>query len=49
MLVVYIGILAFGMNEFRKTPVGFIPQLDADILLSSRSFRAAQRSRAQTR
>src|SRR5215510_1814606 len=28
MLVVYAGIIAFGLNEFRKTPVGFIPQLD---------------------
>ncbi|MES1179795.1 MAG: efflux RND transporter permease subunit, partial [Hyphomicrobium sp.] len=25
MLVVYAGIIAFGMNEFRKTPIGFIP------------------------
>ncbi len=25
MLVVYGGIIAFGINEFRKTPVGFIP------------------------
>src|SRR5437588_6048871 len=28
MLVVYAGILAFGLNEFRKTPVGFIPAVD---------------------
>jgi multidrug efflux pump subunit AcrB len=27
MLVVYAGVIAFGLNEFRKTPVGFIPQL----------------------
>src|SRR4029079_12753731 len=26
-LVVYAGLLVFGLNEFRKTPVGFIPQL----------------------
>jgi hydrophobe/amphiphile efflux-1 (HAE1) family protein len=28
MLVVYVGIIAYGLNEFRKTPVGFIPQVD---------------------
>jgi hydrophobe/amphiphile efflux-1 (HAE1) family protein len=28
MLLVYAGIIAFGLNEFRKTPIGFIPQLD---------------------
>jgi hydrophobe/amphiphile efflux-1 (HAE1) family protein len=28
MLVVYAGIIALGLNEFRKTPTGFIPQLD---------------------
>ncbi len=33
MLVVYGGVLAFGMNEFRKTPVGFIPQLDVGYLI----------------
>ena len=27
MLVLYAGIIAFGLNEFRKTPVGFIPQV----------------------
>src|SRR2546422_699328 len=27
MLVIYAGILVFGLNEFRKTPVGFIPAL----------------------
>src|SRR6266850_2220689 len=26
MLLVYAGIIAFGLNEFSKTPVGFIPQ-----------------------
>src|SRR6476469_4060888 len=25
MLVIYVVIIAFGLNEFRKTPVGFIP------------------------
>ena len=33
MLVVYAGILAFGLNEFRKTPVGFIPPLDRGFLI----------------
>jgi hydrophobe/amphiphile efflux-1 (HAE1) family protein len=28
MLVVYAGVLAFGLNEFRKAPQGFIPQQD---------------------
>ena len=31
--MVYAGILAFGLNEFRKTPVGFIPQLDRGYLI----------------
>src|SRR6266702_3759267 len=33
MLVVYAGIIAFGLNEFRRTPVGFIPQLDRGYLI----------------
>ncbi|HEY4142178.1 MAG TPA: multidrug efflux RND transporter permease subunit [Pseudolabrys sp.] len=33
MLVVYAGVVAFGLNEFRKTPVGFIPQLDRGYLI----------------
>jgi hydrophobe/amphiphile efflux-1 (HAE1) family protein len=33
MLVVYGGVLAFGMNEFRKTPIGFIPQVDVGYLI----------------
>ena len=33
MLVVYGGVIAFGLNEFRKTPVGFIPQLDRGYLI----------------
>jgi hydrophobe/amphiphile efflux-1 (HAE1) family protein len=28
MLAVYGGVIAFGLSEFRRTPVGFIPQLD---------------------
>jgi hydrophobe/amphiphile efflux-1 (HAE1) family protein len=33
MLVVYAGVVVFGLNEFRKTPVGFIPQLDRGYLI----------------
>jgi len=33
MLLVYAGVLAFGLNEFRKTPIGFIPQLDVGYLI----------------
>ncbi len=33
MLVLYAGILAFGLNEFRSTPQGFIPQIDRGILI----------------
>src|SRR5829696_5690070 len=33
VLLVYVGILAFGLNEFRKTPTGFIPQVDRGILI----------------
>src|SRR5690349_23818901 len=29
MLLIYAGVLAFGLNEFRKTPVGLIPAMDA--------------------
>jgi hydrophobe/amphiphile efflux-1 (HAE1) family protein len=33
MLAVYAGVIAYGLNEFRKTPAGFIPQLDAGYLI----------------
>jgi hydrophobe/amphiphile efflux-1 (HAE1) family protein len=33
MLIVYVGILAYGLNEFRKTPTGFIPQVDRGYLI----------------
>src|SRR6185503_5170500 len=33
MLIVYAGILAYGLNEFRNTPIGFIPQLDRGFLI----------------
>ena len=33
MLIAYVAVLAFGLNEFRKTPVGFIPQVDRGYLI----------------
>jgi hydrophobe/amphiphile efflux-1 (HAE1) family protein len=33
VLVIYGGILAYGLNEFRRTPQGFIPQLDQGYLI----------------
>jgi hydrophobe/amphiphile efflux-1 (HAE1) family protein len=33
MLVLYVGILGLGLNEFGKTPQGFIPQIDRGILI----------------
>jgi hydrophobe/amphiphile efflux-1 (HAE1) family protein len=33
VLVVYAAILGFGLNEFRRTPQGFIPQLDRGYLI----------------
>jgi len=33
MLVLYAGVIGFGLNEFRKTPGGFIPQLDRGYLI----------------
>jgi hydrophobe/amphiphile efflux-1 (HAE1) family protein len=33
MLVAYAVILGFGLNEFRRTPQGFIPQVDRGILI----------------
>ena len=33
MLVVYAVVIGFGLNEFRQTPVGFIPQLDRGYLI----------------
>jgi hydrophobe/amphiphile efflux-1 (HAE1) family protein len=33
MLLLYAGIIAFGLNEFRKTPVGFIPAVDRGYLI----------------
>ncbi|MEA2875857.1 MAG: hypothetical protein QOF14_1053 [Hyphomicrobiales bacterium] len=33
MVAGYVGVLAFGLNEFRKAPVGFIPQVDQGYLI----------------
>ena len=33
MLVVYVGVIGFGLNEFRKAPAGFIPQVDQAYLI----------------
>ncbi|MBO0752251.1 MAG: efflux RND transporter permease subunit, partial [Bradyrhizobiaceae bacterium] len=33
MLLVYGAIIAYGLNEFRKTPAGFIPQVDRGFLI----------------
>jgi len=33
MLIAYVAILALGLNEFRRTPQGFIPQIDRGILI----------------
>ncbi|HZA02396.1 MAG TPA: multidrug efflux RND transporter permease subunit [Hyphomicrobiaceae bacterium] len=33
MLLLYAGVIAFGLNEFRRTPQGFIPQQDAGYLI----------------
>lgn len=34
MLVIYAGVIVFGMNEFRKTPIGFIPAVDGGYLIT---------------
>src|SRR5262245_52142527 len=33
MLLAYAGILAYGLNEFRRTPMGFIPNQDVGYLI----------------
>ncbi|HET9904824.1 MAG TPA: multidrug efflux RND transporter permease subunit [Xanthobacteraceae bacterium] len=35
MMVAYVGVIALGLNEFRKTPVGFIPQVDRGYLITA--------------
>jgi multidrug efflux pump subunit AcrB len=49
MLIVYAGVIVFGLNEFRKTPVGFIPQLDRGYLIIITSCRRRRRSTAPTK
>ena len=45
MLLVYAGIIAFGLNEFRKTPIGFIPALDRGYLIVIAQLPGASLSR----
>jgi hydrophobe/amphiphile efflux-1 (HAE1) family protein len=33
MFIAYVAILGYGLNEFRKTPTGFIPQIDRGYLI----------------
>jgi len=33
MVVLYVAILGYGLNEFRNTPLGFIPQVDRGYLI----------------
>jgi hydrophobe/amphiphile efflux-1 (HAE1) family protein len=33
MVVIYLVVLGFGLNAFRQTPVGFIPQVDAGYII----------------
>jgi hydrophobe/amphiphile efflux-1 (HAE1) family protein len=33
MLVIYVGVIALGLNEFRRTPLGFVPQQDRGYLI----------------
>ena len=50
MLLVYAGVIAFGLNEFRKTPRGFIPPVDRGYLIVVEPAAArAPRSPAPTR
>ncbi len=41
MLIAYAAVLAVGLNEFRKTPIGFIPQLDRGYLVIVTQLPAA--------
>jgi hydrophobe/amphiphile efflux-1 (HAE1) family protein len=34
MFVIYIAVLAFGLNQFRQTPTGFIPQVDGGYIIA---------------
>jgi hydrophobe/amphiphile efflux-1 (HAE1) family protein len=33
MLILYAGVIAYGLSEFRKAPLGFIPQQDRNFLI----------------
>lgn len=33
MIILYAGVIVWGLNEFRRTPVGFIPQTDRGFLI----------------
>jgi hydrophobe/amphiphile efflux-1 (HAE1) family protein len=33
MLIAYVAVIALGLNEFRRTPAGFIPQQDTGYLI----------------
>ena len=33
IVVVYLVVIGFGLNQFRQTPVGFIPQIDAGYMI----------------
>jgi multidrug efflux pump subunit AcrB len=41
--------LSFGLNEFRKTPVGFIPQVDRGYLIVVTQLPSGARSREATK
>jgi len=45
----YAGIIAFGLNEFRKTPIGFIPALDRGYLIGGGPTAARRRAIAHRR
>jgi hydrophobe/amphiphile efflux-1 (HAE1) family protein len=34
MLVLYVAVLGYGLNEFRNAPLGFIPQVDRGYLIT---------------
>ncbi len=41
VLIVYAVVIGLGANEFRKTPIGFIPQLDGGYLITVAQLPAA--------
>ena len=48
MLIVYAGLITFGLNEFRKTPLGFIPDQDGGYLITVVAAAASAASLART-